>query len=234
MTNDAATPVPGAARETCLITISASYGAGGSVVAPALAERMGVPFVDRVTGPAVQGLTPGHGERLCAEEAGSIPVHRLLASLTHAMPAGPTVSPPSYRLCDDEIRQASEAEVLALASAGRGVVLGRAAAVVLGRHCGFHVRLDGKPPLRLAQGAMIEAVSVDEARARMNAADKARTSYVRRLYSVDPADISLYHLVIDSTVVPLSTVVDIVLLAATASSSSSSSRPGAPAAPALR
>ena len=32
-----------------LVTVSASYGAGGSVVAPALAERLGVPFVQRAT-----------------------------------------------------------------------------------------------------------------------------------------------------------------------------------------
>ena len=30
-----------------LVTISASYGAGGSRVAPALAERLGVPFLGR-------------------------------------------------------------------------------------------------------------------------------------------------------------------------------------------
>ena len=32
-----------------LVTVSASYGAGGSVVAPALAQRLGVPFLQRAT-----------------------------------------------------------------------------------------------------------------------------------------------------------------------------------------
>jgi hypothetical protein len=32
-----------------LVTVSASYGAGGAVVAPALAERLGVPFEQRAT-----------------------------------------------------------------------------------------------------------------------------------------------------------------------------------------
>ena len=32
-----------------LITVSAAYGAGGSVVAPALADRLGLPFLQRVT-----------------------------------------------------------------------------------------------------------------------------------------------------------------------------------------
>ena len=106
--------------------------------------------------------------------------------------------------------------MLALASAGRGVVLGRAAAVVLGRDRGFHVRLDGPPDRRLAQGALVEGVSVDEARAHMQAADKARTSYVRRLYGADPTAACHYHLVIDSTSLPLDIVVEVILLTSAA------------------
>jgi cytidylate kinase len=136
------------------------------------------------------------------------------------MPAGPTLSPPSHRQHDDEIRNAIEAEVFALAAAGGGVILGRAAAVVLGPDRGFHVRLDGPPDRRLAQGALVEGVSVDEARAHMQAADKARTSYVRRLYGTDPTAACHYHLVIDSTAIPLDTVVELILVSSAASTAS--------------
>ena len=81
--------------QTRLVTVSASYGAGGSVIAPALARRLGVPFLQRAT--TSSGGTAGPGpctERLSADEARLTPVHRLLASLTQAMPAGPTQSPP--------------------------------------------------------------------------------------------------------------------------------------------
>jgi cytidylate kinase len=197
------------------------------VVAPALAERLGVTFVDRVTGHAGLGGPPAPGERLSPEEAVTTPVHRLLGSLSHAMPAGPTLSPPSHRQHDDEIRNAFEAEVMGLAKAGGGVVLGRAAAVVLGPDLGFHVRLDGPPERRLAQGAAVEGISIDEARAHMQAADKARTSYVRRLYGVDPTAICHYHLVIDSTAVPLGTVVEIILRASS-DFTTTGPRPAAP------
>jgi cytidylate kinase len=50
----------------------------------------------------------------------------------------------------------------------------------------------------------------------MQTADAARNAYVRRLYGVDPADPSLYHLMIDSTVMPTEAVVDLILAAATA------------------
>jgi hypothetical protein len=78
-----------------LITVSASYGAGGSVVAPALAERLGLPFLQRVTTSEGHPAAPGPcDEQLTEEEMKATPVHRLLASLIQAMPVGPTQSRP--------------------------------------------------------------------------------------------------------------------------------------------
>ena len=199
---------------TRLVTVSASYGAGGSVVAPALANRLGVPFLDRATTTA--GYIQGHeqcAERLAQEEADMTPTHRLLASLTQAMPAGPTQSPPPARHQDERLRRQCEEGILRLADAGAGVILGRGAAIVLGKDRGFHVRLSGPPGPRVVQGAVIEAVSHGQARRHMDAADRARTAYVRRLYHADPADPRHYHLVIDSTALPLDTVIEIILQA---------------------
>ena len=47
-----------------------------------------------------------------------------------------------------------------------------------------------------------------------SAGTAARAPYVRRLYRVDPAGASLYHMVIDSTAIPLDTVIELVLTAA--------------------
>jgi cytidylate kinase len=213
VTSDPADSLPGPAVR--LITVSATYGTGGSVVAPALAQRLGLPFLQRVT--TTEGevalAVPCH-ERLVAEEAKTTPVHRLLASFTHSMPVGPTQSPLAARHQDDDLRCSAEAGIHGLVADGGGVILGRAAAVVLGRDRGFHVRLDGPPACRIIQGATVEGISQEQASARMQAADKARAAYVRRLYRVDPADPSLYHMVIDSTAIPLDTVIELILTAA--------------------
>jgi cytidylate kinase len=197
-----------------LVTVSAAYGAGGSVVAPALARRLGVPFLQRATTSSggVAELEV-YSERLHPEEASSTPVHRLLASFTHAMPAGPTQSPPPAHHLDESLRTQSEEGIRALAATGAGVILGRGAAIVLGKDTGFHVRLEGPADRRAAQGAEIEGLTADEARRHLDAADRARTAYVRRLYRTDPADPRHYHLVIDSTALPLSTVTEIILAA---------------------
>ena len=201
-----------------LITVSASYGAGGSVVAPALAERLGVPFLQRVTTSEGHVAEPGPcDEQLSTEEVKATPVHRLLAHFTQAMPAGPTQSPPSTHHQDEQLRGYGEAGIhRLLAVAGGGVILGRAAAVVLGKDRGFHVRLDGPAEHRIVQGAVVEGISQEQARERLRVADKARTAYVRRLYRTDPADASLYHLVIDSTAMPLDAVIELIATAASA------------------
>jgi len=139
-----------------LVTISASYGAGGSVVAPALAERLGLSFLERVTTSEGHPSEPGPcDEQLTDEEVKATPVHRLLASFTEAMPTGPTLSPPSTHHQDRHLRTHGEAGIHRVLAIGSGVILGRAAAVVLGKNQGFHVRLDGPPALRVAQGAVI-------------------------------------------------------------------------------
>ena len=201
-----------------LVTVSASYGAGGSVVAPALARRLGVPFLQRATTSSGGTVRSERGpepcaERLSADETDLTPAHRLLASLTQAMPAGPTQSPPSARHQEEHLRRHCEEGMRRLAADGAGVILGRGAAVALGKQRGFHVRLDGPPALRAVQGAAIEGIEIAEARRHMDAADRARVAYVRRLYRADPADPRHYHLVIDSTALPLDTVTEVILRA---------------------
>jgi cytidylate kinase len=195
-----------------LITVSAPYGTGGSVVAPMLAERLGVPYLERCTTPVPE--PEPRGERLSATEAKATPVHRLLGCLSHAAPAGPTQSPPPPHVhyavqCLD-----AESDIRRAAAAGQGVILGRGAAVVLGKGRGYHVRLTGSPERRVARGAELDGVGLHEAQSHMRAADKAREAYVRRLYGVDPTDPSLYHLVIDSTAMPVDAVVELILTAA--------------------
>ena len=203
--------------EPLLITVSASYGAGGSVVAPALAQRLGLPFLQRVTTSEGHPAKPGPcDEALTQEEIKATPMHRLLASFTQAMPVGPTQSPPSAHHQDQHLRAHGEAGIQRLLAGGGGVILGRAAAVVLGKERGFHVRLDGPASVRVAQGAVVEGISEEQAQARLRAADKARTAYVRRLYRCDPADAAHYHLVIDSTAMPLEVVTELILTAARA------------------
>ena len=51
-------------------------------------------------------------------------------------------------------------------------------------------------------------------RRTLEATDRSREAYVRHFYRCDPTSARHYHLVVDSTALPLDTVVDLVVTAA--------------------
>jgi len=199
-----------------IVTISASYGAGGAEVAPAVAERLGLTFHDRAIPARVAGrLGVPVAEAEANDETVVRGLWRLVASLgTMPDPVGgvmPTSSLPDERA----YRQQTERILAEVADAGGGVVLGRAAAIVLGeRPDALHVRLDGPADRRLAAAVTRSGRPVDEVRVELEANDRSREAYVRHFYRCNPASARHYHLVVDSTAVSLDTVVDLVVLAA--------------------
>jgi cytidylate kinase len=99
---------------------------------------------------------------------------------------------------------------------GGAVILGRAAAIILrDEPNALHVRLDGPPERRIAQAIEFEGLSHDDAERLRRDGDRAREAYVRHFYSCDARDPALYHLVIDSTVLPVDAVVEVIAAAAT-------------------
>jgi cytidylate kinase len=195
------------------VTISAAYGAGGSVVAPALAERLGWPFIDRMVTADLSsdaaGLATRSTEGLVKGEV--TPPSRLLAGLARSAGVAAMMTPMQTLDTDVELRELTESALRPVIAGGAAVVLGRAAAVVLaGRARTLHVRLHGPEERRIAQAARIENIDEADARVRMAETDRARNLFVRRLYRRDPEDASLYQLVIDSTMFPLDAVVDLL------------------------
>ena len=67
----------------------------------------------------------------------------------------------------------------------------------------LHVRLTGPRDARIAQGAELEHLDRVTAERHLEESDNAREAYVRHFYRCDPTDAVHYHLVIDSTALPL-------------------------------
>ena len=199
------------------VTISATYGAGGSVIAPQLAERLNLPFFDRLIHGTETQDAATIVERLTDAERDQAPATGILASLANltsvlGLPVSGAEADPRRQL-----RRQVETSVQAVVAGGGGVILGRGAAVVLAGHPSvFHVRLTGPTDRCLAQGMAIEAVPEAEARVRQADTDKAWSKFVMRLFDKDPASPALYHLLIDSTVLPLGVCVDLIATAAQA------------------
>jgi hypothetical protein len=199
-----------------LITLSAPYGAGGSQIGPEVAQRLGVPFLDRAipTGVAERMAVPLR-EALDRDESLGTPLARMTNWLGHVGQAfgAPAALPEDAD--GDAYRRATE-QVIREHAAGTGaVILGRAAAVVLREEPdALHVRLDGPVDARIRQGMELEGVDRETAERHVADTDRAREAYVQHFYRVDAREPSLYHLVIDSTAIPLETCVDLIVEAA--------------------
>lgn len=200
-----------------LVTLSASYGAGGSWVGPTLAKRLGVPFVDRV-------IRSDASSRMAvpldaALKMDDVTLGRLFSHLVVSLaPIGDAfgVSVSGSEAADEpSFVSTVERAIIERADSGEGVILGRAGAVVLRDDSrALHVRLDGPEEARLEQAMRIEGIDRETATLRMTTIDDARHGYVRRFRHNDARDPSLYHLIIESTSVDLETCVEVIALAA--------------------
>lgn len=199
-----------------VVTFSAAYGAGGAEVAPAVAERLDLPFHDRVIPAQVAGrLGVSVAEAEANDETVVRGLWRLVASLgTMPDPVGgvlPTSALPDARA----YREQTERVLAEIADGAGGVVLGRAGAMVLrDRPDVLHVRLDGPRERRLEAAVERSGRPRDEVRREMEGNDRTREAYVRHFYRTDPSAAKHYHLVVDSTALAVETVVELVVLAA--------------------
>ncbi len=202
-----------------VVTLSASYGAGGSVVGPTLARRLGVPFLDRAIPAAVaEELADPSTMALphAAHPPPSIGV-MIARAATAALPDGATVEFLAEAGPDEEaVFQAKTEQVLReFADWSGGVILGRAGAIVLADHPhAVHVRLDGPRAARLARVVAEEHVDEHTAAQRVDDNDRAREAYVHHFYGANPDDPALYDLTIDSTSMSIEDCVEAIIAAA--------------------
>jgi cytidylate kinase len=202
------------------VTISSGFGAGGSVVAPAVARQLNLPMLDRAISSRVaaqlrvslQEAEDGAPQRSLMDR-----VFGVLAPLAGgALGAGTDAAPPNAEPAPDEaadFREHAEA-IMRTALDNGAVILGRAgAAAFRNEPTVLRVRLFGPAEARIAQASRIENVDEKTARRLLPEVDQARAHYVRRLYAVDVDDPDLYHLQLDSTAMSLDLCADLIAAA---------------------
>jgi hypothetical protein len=198
-----------------LVTLSAAYGAAGSELGPRLAERLGVPFLDRAipSGVAARLAVPLAEVSNHDDAVGSL-LSRMalrLAPIGQAFGASATIA--AEMVDDDDYYRATEAVIREQAATGDGVILGRGGALVLKDHPeALHVRLTGPRRARVEQAMRLHHVDRATAERRLEQTDRAREAYVRHFYRADARDPSHYHVVLDTTALALEKVLDALVL----------------------
>ncbi|MEX2100217.1 MAG: cytidylate kinase-like family protein [Acidimicrobiia bacterium] len=199
-----------------VVTISAPYGAAGPIVGRAVADRLGVPFLDRAIPTAVaQTLAVSLVEAEAHDERADTRVGRMLSALAASgLGFGPTPQP---GVPAEAFREETERVIVAAAKRTGCVVLGRAAVMVLRDHpSALHTCLTGPLEQRIRQAMRLSNEGEDEAAVRklVEETDRNRKAYFRHFYGVDPDDSSLYHVTLDSTALDLDTCADFIATAA--------------------
>jgi cytidylate kinase len=200
-----------------LVALSASFGAGGSVIGPALAERLGVPFVDRAIPLAVADRlrVPYDDAAAHDEQVSTGWLQRVLSGFVGTDTGAPAPLPPEMFSAED-FRRATEEVLLQQAATGEGVILGRGSVIVLRDDPrALRVRLDGPPDRRVEQAVRLgRSLDREDAERARRQFDRTHAAYMQQIYGVDIHDSTLYHLVLDSTRIELDACVEIIARAA--------------------
>lgn len=199
-----------------VIALSASYGAGGTVVGPELAQRLGVPFVDRAIPAAVAERLEVPVDDAAAHDEGVREsfIDRLLRGFV-GTDIGVPAPVPAETFTSEDFRKATEEVLLVQAATGEGVILGRAAVIVLKDDPRvFRVRLDGPREARITQAMKLGGIDRQSAERALARLDRTHAEYAKQFYGVDLGSSSHYHLVIDSTAIETSACVELIAQAA--------------------
>jgi MFS family permease len=196
------------------ITISASYGSGGEVVSRAVAGKLGLPFLDRAISVKVASeLKVPLESVLDSQDEASDRLTELFSSLARGVgPLAPSAAPDMDQGDQSDLFQHGAEHVIREIALAGGVILGRGAVLVLQGEPGvLHVRLDGPAERRVRRVEQTQGIDEATAKHDQHHTDQARKVYMRHLYGVDGTDTGLYHLVIDTTVVPVERAVEIIV-----------------------
>jgi cytidylate kinase len=186
-----------------LITISREYGAGGAEVARLVAEALGWRLVDnelldRIAARA--GLSPDDVKD--REERVPGFVERLARTLVAATPElfpPPQAEGTVPKLQEIDLVRITESVVAEVASEGRVVLVGRAAAAVLAsERDALHVRLVAPKEFRINAVANRLGIPPGEAQKILEETDRARARYHRQYYQRDSRDPVGYHMVLNT------------------------------------
>lgn len=202
------------------VTITAGYGAGGSVIAPAVADELGVVLLDRAISVAVadrlqvsvQEARVGESKRSFSDRFFGLlsPLSGgVLGAGTDAAPAEDGPIPDQH----EDFRVQSES-IMRAALVDGAVILGRGGTAAFRAEPGvLRVRLFGPVEARVARAAARQNEPLDVVRKRLRQVDDARDHYIWRLYKVNASDPALYHLQIDTTVLAFADCATIICTA---------------------
>jgi cytidylate kinase len=206
----------GAISQMRAITVSREYGSGGGEIARRLARRLGWRLVDHEAVVEVaEQLGVSEEEAAAHDEHVEGFVSRILTSMQTIEPIGyvNVTVPAAVTVNARDYRGALEKVVMSAVTAGHVVIVGRGAQVIIAqRRDVLHVRVVASLEQRIPYVMRREGVDQETARRRIQAKDRNRVRYLQSEYRRHPEDPHLYDLVLNTNIVDLDSIVDLICL----------------------
>ena len=194
------------------VTISREYGSGGGEVATRLAAKLGWQLVDHeIVAQIAERLDITVEEAEAQDEHADSFVSRLLVSMQLASPEIPAPFTQPVVRTERMYREALRQVVDAAVTARHVVIVGRASQILLADHRdALHVRIVAPLEQRIAYVANREQLNDADARARISMKDRDRAYYIQTQFHRNPDDPHLYDIVLNTGMLSLDAVVDLV------------------------
>jgi len=188
------------------VTVSREYGSGGGEIAARLARRLGWQLIDHaVIEQTARELEVYETE---VEKHDEEYVESTRSGILGRIPQFP--APAETRAYQETMGHI----ILTAATTGHVVIVGRGGQVLLaGKRDVLHIRVVAPLELRVAYVTHREGLSLDAARIRVQAKDRARTRHMQTQYQCQHEDPHLYDLVINTAVLDPDSAVDQICLA---------------------
>jgi cytidylate kinase len=185
------------------LLISREKGAGGNAVARAVSKRLGWQVFDNEI---VDQIAKKANVRRQLIESLDERVQATIQSVVGEILHPEEIGTPGYLAHLREI-------VLALGHQGDVIIIGRGARYLLPTQFGLNVRLGAPIATRIQRIAQEQHLSLDAARAQVEAADRDRARLVRRHFGQDVADPLGHDLTINTEELSIEAAAEIVLTA---------------------
>jgi hypothetical protein len=200
------TSTPSVPTPKPVVTIYGTYGAGAKQVGREVAHHLGLPYF----GPAFSSEALEGSEDVRAQEATFLT--KMIALMAAAFGASviPEGSLEGHR---KQLIAENHRQVQGCAHLG-GVMIGRHGALLLAdRPNTVHVLLTGSVEDRIERAAAESGIAREHAARCLEREDRVRTDMALALFDWDPREPDHYDLVVNTSRIPLSGVVEMVLAA---------------------
>jgi CMP/dCMP kinase len=200
-----------------VITISRQLGSGGAYTGQRLATRLGIAYIDReIVQQTAQRLNISKNTLLSRDERVTPTWRSLLKPSVYSTPQA-YVPHPLNVPTDEELYQAESDIILDIAKQTSAVIIGRGGHHVLrtySRHLSIFLHAD----IAFRQQRLQELYQISSARALeiIHSSDESRANYLRVLTGEDWANARKYHICLDTGILGLELVEDVIVTTARA------------------